>query len=426
MRERIVGAFVLLTFGILVVFSVARAYSLSDVVNQSETRKLERSVVLLAELMVAREASGDRVDEAYLSRHLNEAERIDYVDADGATTTATAADYRLAEQESDLSESAGVPGAGEVTLRRSSFLVEERVSNALTPLVVLGMLLVAVAAGLAYAAASVLARPFQELAGHAVELGRGRFDLGIPRYDVPEADTIGQALEQSAGQLHDLVRREREFASNVSHQLRTPITALRLELEDLSLWPETPRPVAAELARSLVQVDRLQATVTDLLELARARRIGRSEDIDLAEVVRETVTRWRPAAGTRDIALAVAGEVHAHQPPGPVEQVLDVLLDNALRHGTGTVTVAMLEENRHVEVRVADQGRNRPADEVFHRNVGSAGQGLGIGLSVAAEIAEALGGRLSLADAPVTTFVLQLPRGAVTPTAERTERARSG
>ena len=64
MRERIVGAFVLLTFGILVVFSVARAYSLSDVVNQAETRKLERSVVLLAELMVAREASGDRVDEA--------------------------------------------------------------------------------------------------------------------------------------------------------------------------------------------------------------------------------------------------------------------------------------------------------------------------------------------------------------------------
>jgi signal transduction histidine kinase len=413
MRERIVGAFVLLAFGILVVFSVARAYSLSGVVEEAESRKLQRSVVLLAELVEVRRAAGSGVDEAYLAEHLNEAERIDYVDADGARTTATAADYRPAEQESDLSESAAVDGGGQVTLRRSSFLVDERVSNALTPIVALGMLLVAVAAGLAYAAAALLARPFQELAGHAVELGRGRFDLGIPRYDVPEADTIGRALEQSAAQLHDLVRREREFASNVSHQLRTPITALRLELEDLSLWPETPEPVADELVRSLVQVDRLQATVTDLLDLARARRIGRSEDIDLAQVVRDTVARWRPAAGTRDMALAVGGEVRAHQAPGPVEQVLDVLLDNALRHGTGTVTVAVLDENHHVEVRVGDQGRSRPADEVFHRNVGSAGEGLGIGLTVAAEIAEALGGRLSLADAPGTTFVLQLPRGRV-------------
>lgn len=131
----------------------------------------------------------------------------------------------------------------------------------------------------------------------------------------------------------------------------------------------------------------------------------------MAQVVRGTVERWRPAAGTRDIALAVAGEVHAHQAPGPVEQVLDVLVDNALRHGRGTVTVALLEENHHVDIRVSDQGRDRPRDEVFHRNVGSAGQGLGIGLTVAAEIAEALGGRLTLADAPCTTFLFQLPRG---------------
>ena len=411
MRERIVGAFVLLALGILVVFSVARAYSVDDVVTAAEERKLERSVVLLAELVAARQAAGEAVDAAYLSRHLNQAERIDYDDADGADVTATAADYRLADQASDLSESASVDGGGEVTLRRSAFLVDERVSNALTPIVVLGMLLVAVAAGLAYVAAVLLARPFQQLAHYAVELGRGRFELGIPRYDVPEADTIGRALEQSAGQLHDLVQREREFASNVSHQLRTPITALRLELEDLSLWPETPKSIADELTRSLAQVDRLQETVTDLLDLARARRIGRWEDIDLAEVVRATVERWRPVAGTRDIALAVAGEAHVHQAPGPVEQVLDVLVDNALRHGTGTVTVALLEENHHIDIRVGDQGRDRPGDEVFHRNVGSTGAGLGIGLTVAAEIAEALGGRLTLADAPCTTFLFQLPRG---------------
>lgn len=411
MRERIVGTFLLLTFAVLVVFSVARAYSLTDVVTSLEVRKLERSIALLPRLAEEHQKAGETVDAAYLTGLLNEAERIDLVLPDGEVVSAAAPDYRPADEATDLTQTAPVAGGGQLTLRRSAYLIDDRVSAAITPLTALAMLLVVVSGALAYAAAGVLARPFRDLARHAHDLGRGRFDLGIPRYGVPEADTIGRALEHSAVQLHDLVRREREFASNVSHQLRTPITALRLELEDLSMWSDTPRPVADQLTRSLVQVDRLQATVTDLLDLARARRIGRAENVDLAEVVRAAVERWRPAAGTRHLALAVAGEVHAHQAPGPVEQILDVLVDNALRHGTGTVTVALIEEDHHVDIRVSDQGRDRPSEDVFHRNVGGGGQGLGIGLTVAAEIAEALGGRLRLGDTDITTFVLQLPRG---------------
>jgi len=409
MRSRIVGAFVLLVLGILVPFTVVRGYTADVYVTDAETDKVEGSLGLLAELAASREAAGQPLDERYLAQHLNEAERIDYVAADGSRVSASAPDYRAEEEGSDIVRSSDVEGGGELTLRMSQYVIDQRVREVVTSLVLLGLVLVAVAVGLALVAARTLSRPFQDLAGFAVMLGRGRFDLGIPRYDVPEADTIGQALEQSAGQLHDLVRREREFASNVSHQLRTPITTLRLELEELSRTPETPTRVSDGLARSLGRIDRLQSTVTNLLDLARTRSLGGSEDIDLARLVRGAVERWRPAAGDRHIALGVPGEVHVHQAPGPIEQILDVLVDNALRHGSGTVTVTVFDDPEHVEIRVSDQGRAQPGLEVFHRTVGSAGEGFGIGLTVAAEIAEALGGRLTLADTPTTTFRLQLP-----------------
>jgi signal transduction histidine kinase len=410
MRERIVGAFVLLTLGILVTFTLVRAYTADAVLTQAEQRKADRSVELLSELVASRDEADQDLDRAYLRDHLARGERVDFVAADGRRLRVDGDGYRPAEASSDVVVSHDVPGGGRITLRSSDYLIDQRVSDVITSLVILGAVLVGLAAALAFVAARTLSRPFIELRDHALALGRGRFDLGIPRYAVPEADTIGQALEQSAGQLHDLVRREREFASNVSHQLRTPITALRLELEDVRLWPDTPPPVADELGRALGQVDRLQTTVNDLLDLARTRRIGGSTDLDLSTLVQTSVERWRAAAGTRDIALGVPGCVQVHLAPGPIEQVLDVLIDNALVHGSGTVTVAVFEDGDAVEVRVSDQGRGRPGDEVFHRNVGSSDDGLGIGLTVAAEIAEALGGRLFLGDGPTTSFRLQLPR----------------
>ena len=409
MRERIVGAFVLLTLGILVAFTLVRAYTADVVLTEAEERKADRSVELLAELVASREDAGQPLDRQYFLRHLARGERVDFFDK-GETMSVDAPGYRRAEASSDVTASAPLPDGDRIVLRSADYLIDQRVSDVITSLVVLGGVMIAVAAALAFVAARQLSRPFVELRDHALALGRGRFDLGIPRYAVPEADTIGQALEHSAGQLKDLVRREREFASNVSHQLRTPITALRLELEDVRLWPETTPPVAEELGRALGQVDRLQTTVTDLLDLARSRRIGGSTDLDLSELVQTSVERWRPAAGHRAIALGVPGVVRVHLAPGPIEQVLDVLIDNALVHGSGTVTVAVFDDAGPVEIRVSDQGRSRPGEEVFHRNVGSSDEGLGIGLTVAAEMAEAIDGRLMLGDGPTTAFRLLLPR----------------
>jgi signal transduction histidine kinase len=295
-------------------------------------------------------------------------------------------------------------------MRRSGSLVESRISEILLPLVLVAIVLVVVAGLVGYVAARALSRPFRELADSAHALGRGRFDLDVPHYRIPEAEVIGVALQQSASRLHDLLRREREFASNVSHQLRTPITALRLELEDLALWREVPRPAVEQLHRSLRELDRLNDTVTHLLDVARGQRLVSSSDVDLTELVDDAVRRWEQLADGREITVLRSRPVKVDLAPGPIEQVLDVLIENALRHGVGRVTVDVTDAGDHARIRVRDEGSAEIGADVFERHVNRPGsEGMGIGLAVATEVADALGGRLSLETSPVTAFTLVLP-----------------
>jgi signal transduction histidine kinase len=411
MRERLVVAFALLTVVVLVAFTFTRAYSISGLVTQEETRKVERSVALVAQLVAAREAAHQPVTSSYLSSLLNPAEQLEFRSPSGRRVIATAAGWEAAPDPQDIVRTEPVPGGGSVTMRRAGQLIEQRINNSLLPLVLLGVLMVVIASLLGWLAARVLARPFRELAGSAEALGRGRFDLDVPRYTIPEADTIGRALARSASQLHDLLRREREFAGNVSHQLRTPITALRLELEDVTMWPETTPAVREQLVRSLAELDRLSDTVTHLLDLARGSRIGSAEETDLAQLAEGTVRRWRPLAGDRPIQLRAGSPVVVHLAPGPIEQVLDVLVENAIRHGRGRITVEVAPGDDHARVCVTDEGVAALDDAVFERHVNRPdSDGAGIGLAVARDVAEAVGGRIALDDAPTTSFSLVLPR----------------
>jgi signal transduction histidine kinase len=410
MRERLVVGFALLTVGVLVAFTLTRAYSVSALVTSEETRKVERSAVLVAQLLSAREAAHQPVTSSYLSSLVNQAEEVEYRPPAGPPVRAAGAGWGPARDPQDIVRTEPVPGGGSVTMRRDGRLVEQRINASLLPLVLLGVLLVAVASLLGWLGARVLARPFRELAVSAEALGRGRFDLSVPRYSIPEADTIGRALERSAAQLRDLLRREREFAGNVSHQLRTPVTALRLELEDLSTWEETTPAMRAQLQRSLRELDRLNDTVTHLLDLARGSRLGSAERTDLAQLAREAVRRWQPLAGDRHLELEADRPVTVHLAAGPVEQILDVLVENAIRHGTGTITLEVVDGGDHARLCVRDEGTARLDDAVFERHVNHPeSTGLGIGLSVARDVAEAIGARLIIDEAPSTSFSLLLP-----------------
>ncbi|NYI44675.1 signal transduction histidine kinase [Nocardioides aromaticivorans] len=410
MRERLVIAFVGLTLAVIGLYGVPRAYFLADLVRDQERATLDGTSTALAGLVEERRDAGGEVDAALLEHGLAGADRVEYRPADGAEVAVGDS----VDGEGGIIVTKPLPDGGSLRLSVSGETISSSVRDAITPLVLLGLVLAVGSAVLGFAIARRMSRPFQELAGLSRELGRGHFDLDVPSYAVPEAEEIGASLRGAAAQLDDLVRREREFAANASHQLRTPVTALRLGLEDLTLWPETAPEVREELERGIAELDRLNAAVDELLDLARGRRIDAHEVIDLVALATAGVERWerRLASTGRTITFQQEGRrSRTRVPRGPVEQVLDVLLDNARKHGAGTIGVEVRDAGTHLELVVGDEGTRALGTDVFHRGVstGSAGSE-GIGLAVASELADVCGGHLSIDTASATTrFVLWLP-----------------
>ncbi|TNM38282.1 HAMP domain-containing histidine kinase [Nocardioides albidus] len=411
MRERLVIAFVGLTVAVIGLYGIPRAYFVADLVRDQERASLTATAAVLAALVEERTADGGEVDEDLLRTGLRAADRVELERGSGATTLAVGGPEVGAE---GVTVTRSLPDDSTLRLSASADTVGASIRDALTPLVLLGLALALGSAVLGFALARRLSRPFTELAGFSRELGHGRFDIEVPSYAVPEAEEIGSSLRGAAAQLDELVRREREFAANASHQLRTPVTALRLGLEDLTLWPETDPEVAAELERGIGELDRLSAAIDELLDLARGRRIDAQEQIDLVAVVRASAERWsrRLTAESRELVVRQTGRrSRTKVPTGPLEQILDVLVDNARAHGSGTITLEVRDAGTHLEIVVGDEGTRRLGADVFRRGVSTGADGSqGIGLAVASELAELCGGHLSLdTTSPTTRFVLWLP-----------------
>lgn len=299
---------------------------------------------------------------------------------------------------------------GVVRARRDDRAVSRRVSNAWLALGGLGALVVALAGVAAAVLARRLSRPLERLSAAATRLGEGDFATRAPRSGVTEVDAVASAMDSTARRLDDLVARERTFSADASHQLRTPLAALRIELEAMQLAGESPEQAAA----ALVQADRLQATVETLLAIARDMP-RRDLEIDLAMRVDELESRWRGPladAGRPLRILVPAGLPPADASPKVVDEILDVLVSNAYDHGAGAVTVSIRQVDEWLAIDVQDQGAGFTVDPAaaFERGV-SDGSGHGIGLALARSLAHAEGGRLIVTRGkpePVMTLMLRV------------------
>jgi signal transduction histidine kinase len=264
-----------------------------------------------------------------------------------------------------------------------------------------------------------LSRPLERLAIAAGRLGHGDFTVRAPRSSVPEVDAVATALDATATRLGDLVARERAFSADASHQLRTPLAALRIELEAAELNGTAPDPVV-----TLRQVDRLEQTIATLLALARD--VPRSdEQTDVAALADQLESEWRPRLAQEGRPLRLELE------PGPlravahrevVHEILDVLLDNALRHGTGAVSLGVRHREAWLSVEVRDEGPGFGADPEHAFERGSTRGGHGIGLSLARSLAQAESGDLVVSAAgpePVVSLVLRSAGPAANPAHSR-------
>lgn len=282
------------------------------------------------------------------------------------------------------------------------------------------LLLVVMSVGTGTVVATVtarrLARPLRHVADRAARLGSGDFHPDSRRYGVAELDMVADALDASATALAQLVQRERQLVGDVSHQLRSRLTALQLRLETLMEHPDTEVAEAARSAQE--QADRLAAVLDDLLAAARAASEVGAEPIDLSVLLGEVADEWRPVLKrhNRSLRLRVGEGLWARATPGRLHEILSVLLDNSVKHGAGTVTVTARKDdnNRTVVVQVSDTGTGIPDDlasHVFERGFSGSGS-TGVGLALARALAEADGGRLELSVKRPATFslFLRVPR----------------
>jgi signal transduction histidine kinase len=295
-----------------------------------------------------------------------------------------------------ISAGSGAAGPARVTASVPAGEVEAEVRRRWLLIALLSAGAVGAAVLLALVQARRLSRPLEQLARTSTLLGEGDFSARAGRSAIEEIDAVAVALDATAVRIAQLVGREREFTVNAAHQLRTPLTALRLRLEELET--RQPAGLEQETARALREVDRLQATVDDLLALARQGRAGDARPLDLGALIRTHAARWRPLfdrTGRRLEVVDGAGAMPIAS-RGAIGQALDVLVDNALRHGAGTVTVALESRDGRAVLSVSDEGAGvAPGTErlIFERG-GSAAGGTGVGLHLARSLVEAESGRL--------------------------------
>jgi signal transduction histidine kinase len=256
-----------------------------------------------------------------------------------------------------------------------------------------------------------LAEPMRHVADRAARLGAGDFRPDPNRYGVEELDMVAQALDTSGSALADLVQRERDLVGDVSHQLRSRLTALQLRLESMA-GASSPE-IAEDAAAALEQSERLTKVLEELLAAAGAARAVQAEPIDLATELPAIAADWRELlrADGRALRVRVPDGLLARATPGRLREAIGVLLDNSLRHGTGTVTITARRGEATAVIEVSDNGPGVPdelAAHVFERGV-SGGGSTGVGLALARALVDADGGRLELSTSRPATFTLFLP-----------------
>lgn len=406
MRRKLAAALVGVAIGALLLYVVPRAFMTASLVRQHEQRLLDRTADLVAADIDARIREGTAVTAVSLAELPGDGERMVVELPDGRVVELGDLEVgdRVIEEERPLA------GGGTLTYQRSTQLIEDQLSSAAVETLVISGAVIVFTFVLAFVLAHRLARYFDELTAYAAQVTTPKDPP--PQMGVAEADRLADALYRSRVRIEELLQRERQFSSNASHQLRTPLAALRLRLEDLTMWPEVPAEARQELEASLSEVDRLAGTVTGLLDFSRSGGIGTWAEVDLWAVAGEAVDRWEATFEQKDRTIELRGDddrARVATSERAVQQVLDVLLENALVHGRGAVVVDVAHRGDRVVLQVADEGRmDGPGDaKVFDRaHRSSTSSGSGIGLSLARSIAESVGARLGLARREPTTFEL--------------------
>jgi two-component system OmpR family sensor kinase len=265
---------------------------------------------------------------------------------------------------------------------------------------------------LGYLLAGALLRPVEDMRRRAAEISTERAGQKLPLpHAHDEIYRLGSTLNEMLGRLEAGIARERRFVADASHELRTPLALLSTELELAQRRPRSPDELRAALDSAAEEVDRLTRLAEDLLVLARADEGQlplRREEIQVKDLLETVAGRFNQnvEVGVHDGDSIVGDRLR-------LEQALGNLVDNARRHGAGTIRLEAERRDDRVELRVSDEGPGFPPELLPHAfdrftrgDEARERGGTGLGLAIVAAVAKAHGGRAHAAGSTVT---IELP-----------------
>lgn len=278
-------------------------------------------------------------------------------------------------------------------------VIDERVRT----LVLFGAISILLTYIAAFLLATAMTRRLVRLQKATAELEAGDLSVRVSDPDdrgVPEISHLEKAFDSMVERLTNVLESQRSFASDASHQLRTPLTALRLQLENATELIDKPEAMEAVLEAASEEVIRLQSLVDGLLALARIEgsAVPLSE-VNVTELLHRRVEMWRPLATERDVALVprIATGLRVMATPGAIDQIVDVYLDNALEFAPTRSSVRLTAEveGNEVVITVADSGPGMSDEEIarafdrFWRGR-TDGSGAGLGLAIVSRLAASI------------------------------------
>ena len=436
MKRRLLAGYLGVAVLVLVLLEVPLAISYARAERQALTDKVERDAVALSSLVedslergapvparvrrIARDYGGDtgarvlvtddrgrRLVDSTPNGTTDFSSRPEIVSAlSGEIATGTRSSRTLGTDllyvAVPVASSGVVHGAVRISYPTSA--VDARIHRYWTVLAVIAGVVLAVAATVAAVLARWVTRPLDRLERAAAAVGGGDLSARAATEGPPEVRRLAETFNSMASELDVLLRSQDAFVADASHQLRTPLAALRLRLENLE--PDVTDPGMENLRGALREVERLSALVDGLLTLARADRAHSARSsISLGPLVEERVEAWSALAAESDVGVRtdLESDLAALATPGRLDQVLDNLLANAIDASPvgSTITVSTRSVNGWAELHVTDEGRGlsetergRAFDRFWQAHEGQGG--FGLGLAIVRRLTAADGGDVQL------------------------------